>query len=239
MGQTSLGGNYVFDRPHLLGSERTGPDLSYIGRKRSEAWEVQHLRLPRTLSPLSIMPNFTDLPDKDLRDIVAYLFAEGDRVAQQRMVPPENTPYLGKTDPDRLSRCRRVQEGVDQGWPSWNAAHLQEGKNIYVTRCMTCHGCAGNGLGSYGGHMVVTPVNFKEDPYAAMPDDEWIWHVSEGVPGHAHAGLEDEPERRRSAGTPSATSSSSSRAPSTGIRPRATCRPPYEGQTNPLPQDGG
>ena len=37
MGPVSEGGNYVFDNPMILGSERTGPDLSYIGRKRSEA----------------------------------------------------------------------------------------------------------------------------------------------------------------------------------------------------------
>ena len=31
--------------------------------------------------------------------------------------------------------------------------------------------------------MVVTPVNFKQEPFRAMPDDEWFWHVKEGVPG--------------------------------------------------------
>jgi cbb3-type cytochrome oxidase cytochrome c subunit/cytochrome c553 len=181
MGQTSLGGNYVFDRPHLLGSERTGPDLSYIGRKRSEAWELQHLRLPRSLSPLSIMPNFFNLSDNDLRDIVAFLFQMGDQVSQQRMVPPENTPYLGTTDPIGCPMVTVKDE--DQGWPAWNAAHLQEGKVIYIERCLTCHGCAGNGLGHYAGHQIVTPANYKVDPFSSMPDDEWFWHVSEGLPG--------------------------------------------------------
>ena len=32
-GPVSQGGNYVYDQPLLLGSERTGPDLSYIGRQ--------------------------------------------------------------------------------------------------------------------------------------------------------------------------------------------------------------
>ena len=52
MGPVSDGGNYVFDEPLILGSERTGPDLSYIGRKHSESWEIEHLKDPRSLSPL-------------------------------------------------------------------------------------------------------------------------------------------------------------------------------------------
>ena len=65
----------------------------------------------------------------------------------------------------------------------FKSSGLYEGKQIYLTRCQTCHGCAGNGLGTYGGTMVVTPVNYKQEPFRAMPDDEWIWHVKEGVPG--------------------------------------------------------
>ena len=31
--------------------------------------------------------------------------------------------------------------------------------------------------------VIVTPVNFKADPFRSMPDDQWFWHVSEGVQG--------------------------------------------------------
>ena len=48
MGDPSDGGDYVFDNPMILGSERTGPDLSYIGRKRSEMWDFKHHKEPRT-----------------------------------------------------------------------------------------------------------------------------------------------------------------------------------------------
>jgi cbb3-type cytochrome c oxidase subunit II len=58
MGAVSEGGNYAFDNPMILGSERTGPDLSYVGRKRGEAWEIAHLKDPRAFSPNSIMPKF-------------------------------------------------------------------------------------------------------------------------------------------------------------------------------------
>ena len=60
-GPVSQGGNYVYDQPVVLGSERTGPDLSYIGRKRDEVWEIEHLKSPREYSPMSLMPSFAFL----------------------------------------------------------------------------------------------------------------------------------------------------------------------------------
>jgi mono/diheme cytochrome c family protein len=182
MGFVSQGGDYVFDNPMILGSERTGPDLTYLGHKRSEQWEIDHLRDPRQYSPLSVMPSYSFLSEEEMQDIAAYLFALGDRVAQERMIlPPE--VYAGETDPIPYPAITPAADGSDQGWAAWEAAGLQQGKELYVSYCLTCHGCAGNGLGSYGGTMVVTPANYKVDPYRSMPDDQWFWHVSEGVPG--------------------------------------------------------
>jgi mono/diheme cytochrome c family protein len=182
MGPESDGGSYVFDEPLTLGSERTGPDLSYIGRKRSQTWEIEHLKNPRKYSPLSIMPNFEFLSDADLQAIATYLFALGDRVAQERMIlPPQE--YAGLTDPIPYPVATPVPDGQSQGWANWEAADLQEGKELYVQYCLTCHGCAGNGLGSYAGTMSVTPADFKREPFRSMPDDQWLWHVSEGLPG--------------------------------------------------------
>jgi mono/diheme cytochrome c family protein len=182
MGDVSQGGNYVFDNPMILGSERTGPDLSYVGHKRSQAWEISHLKDPRQFSPLSIMPNFDFLPEEDLQAIAAYLFSLGDRVAQERMILPPVT-YAGIVNPLPYPVITPVPNDPALGWTAWTSAGLQQGKVLYVTNCLTCHGCAGNGLGSYGGTMAVTPADFKQNPFRNMPDDQWFWHVSEGVPG--------------------------------------------------------
>jgi mono/diheme cytochrome c family protein len=184
MGPVSEGGNYVFDNPMTLGSERTGPDLSYVGRKRSESWEIEHLKDPRGYSPLSIMPSFAFLPEKDLKAIATYLFALGDRVAQERMILPPAV-YAGNTDPIPYppQTLATGSQPPPQGWSTWEAAGLQAGKGLYVDRCLTCHGCAGNGLGSYAGTLIVTPADFKQEPFRSMPDDQWFWHVSEGVQG--------------------------------------------------------
>jgi mono/diheme cytochrome c family protein len=182
MGPVSEGGNYVFDNPMVLGSERTGPDLSYLGRKRSEEWDIRHLKEPREMSPLSIMPSFSFLSDEDARAIIAYLYNLGDRVAQERMIlPPAH--YAGDTDPVEYPQIQSAASSEPQGWPTWQASGLQEGKELYVERCLTCHGCAGNGLGSYAGTLTVTPADFKQEPFRSMPDDQWFWHVSEGIQG--------------------------------------------------------
>lgn len=182
MGVESQGGNYVYDNPMILGSERTGPDLSYLGRKRSLQWDLDHLKHPRKLSPLSIMPNWYFLSDADLTAIVTYLWSLGDRVAQNRMILPI-PDYAGQTDPIEFPAVLPKTGDTPQGWDTWVEAQLQEGKETFVKNCMTCHGCAGNGLGTYGGTLTVTPVNFKQDPFRNMPDDQWFWHVSEGVQG--------------------------------------------------------
>ncbi len=183
MGPTSDGGDYVFDNPMTLGSERTGPDLSYIGRKRSVQWEVDHLKAPREFSPLSIMPNFAFMTDDERRTIAEYLFYLGDRTAAERMI--------GSPAPYRAVSAPKMGEAVPsndpsmppQGWPTFVDSKLYEGKLIYTSRCLTCHGCAGNGLGHYAGTLIVTPANFKEEPFRDMPDDQWFWHVSEGIQG--------------------------------------------------------
>ena len=40
-------GDYVREKPHLLGSERTGPDLSQEGGEHPDDWHVAHFVNPR------------------------------------------------------------------------------------------------------------------------------------------------------------------------------------------------
>ena len=55
----SLPGDYVYQRPHLLGTMRTGPDLADIAsRQPSRDWQLAHLYQPRSVSPGSVMPPF-------------------------------------------------------------------------------------------------------------------------------------------------------------------------------------
>ncbi len=58
----SLPQDYLYDRPVLLGTSRTGPDLANIGSRQSDDnWHLTHLYDPRLTSPGSIMPSFSFL----------------------------------------------------------------------------------------------------------------------------------------------------------------------------------
>ncbi len=58
-GRASVPGDYFYDKPHLLGSMRTGPDLFNIGaRQPSKDWHLGHIYQPRAYVPGSIMPSY-------------------------------------------------------------------------------------------------------------------------------------------------------------------------------------
>lgn len=51
--------DYVYDRPHLLGTMRTGPDLINVGQRLPDVdWQLIHLYDPRSLNAWSTMPAF-------------------------------------------------------------------------------------------------------------------------------------------------------------------------------------
>ena len=57
-GRPSAPGDFAYATPEMLGSERTGPDLTNVGNRRGEVWQYMHLYDPRAVAPESIMPNF-------------------------------------------------------------------------------------------------------------------------------------------------------------------------------------
>lgn len=57
-GPYSRAGEFVYDRPFLWGSKRTGPDLHRLGGKYSDDWHRIHLLDPRAVVPGSIMPAY-------------------------------------------------------------------------------------------------------------------------------------------------------------------------------------
>ena len=109
-GRASVPGDYVYDKPHLLGSMRTGPDLFNIGaRQPSKDWHLGHLYQPRAYVPGSIMPAYP------------YLFetkaaAEpGDEVVK---LPPGQGPAQGVVvaRPEALDLVKYLQ-GLDHTYP--------------------------------------------------------------------------------------------------------------------------
>ena len=65
-GEYSKAGEFVYDHPFQWGSKRTGPDLARIGGKYPDSWHYNHMWDPRSMSPGSIMPNYTWLFDNKI-----------------------------------------------------------------------------------------------------------------------------------------------------------------------------
>jgi cytochrome c oxidase cbb3-type subunit 2 len=57
-GHYSVAGEFVYDRPFLWGSKRTGPDLHRVGGRYGDDWHRVHLINPRDVVPESIMPGY-------------------------------------------------------------------------------------------------------------------------------------------------------------------------------------
>ncbi|MEO8013818.1 cbb3-type cytochrome c oxidase subunit II [Polaromonas sp.] len=90
-GRASVPGDYTYDKPHLLGSMRTGPDLFNIGaRQPSKDWHLGHLYQPRAYTPGSIMPSYPFLfTVKDAK--------EAEKEGEQTLtLPPAYGPNVGQ-----------------------------------------------------------------------------------------------------------------------------------------------
>jgi cytochrome c oxidase cbb3-type subunit I/II len=201
LGNVSQEGDYVYDSPHALGTERTGPDLAQIGGMRPTIWHHLHDRDPRSVSPGSIMPNFGFLTDQQIDALTAYIQNLGQKNLQvepsitngsaYHPMVPEN--YLNATNQfgsiyfDVLAQYdaeNDVFNGTTSLADQW-AAIYNTAKADYTARCLPCHGCSGNAQGSYARHVVTQPANLHER-IATYPGDNYhIWRVTEGVPGTA------------------------------------------------------
>jgi cytochrome c oxidase cbb3-type subunit II len=78
--------DYAYDRPHLLGTMRTGPDLINVGQRLPDVdWHLIHLYDPRAIYAWSIMPAFPYLfEEKRPQDV-----RPGDRVIR---IPGSRAP---------------------------------------------------------------------------------------------------------------------------------------------------
>jgi len=75
-GEESTTGDYVYDSPALLGTERTGPDLTLEGlRQPSASWQRAHIIDPRQFYADSFMPQFPFLSEHEMEALVAYILS--------------------------------------------------------------------------------------------------------------------------------------------------------------------
>lgn len=107
-GEYSKAGEFVYDRPFLWGSKRTGPDLHRVGGKYPDSWHYMHFMDPNSTSPGSIMPAYDwfDRKTVNLDRIPAKI-----RTLQRLGVPyPEGFDQIAVQDYE--AQARRIADGL-------------------------------------------------------------------------------------------------------------------------------
>jgi cytochrome c oxidase cbb3-type subunit 2 len=105
-GHYSTAGEFVYDRPFLWGSKRTGPDLHRVGGRYSDEWHRVHLIDPRDVVPESIMPGYPWLADNavdasDIQDKMRTLRALGHPYTDEQIAAAPQA-LEGKTEMDAM-----------------------------------------------------------------------------------------------------------------------------------------
>lgn len=146
----------------LMGTERTGPDLTNIGtRLPSGDWHLLHLYNPRAVVTESIMPAYPwmfevkqqlDENDRIVNVPAEYLKEKGTVVAKPEAL--HLTAYLlslkqvhlpdGNTPPEFLYKKDPVICKSDT--PTTEAAIEMDGAMLYAANCQACHQSNGEGL---------------------------------------------------------------------------------------------
>ncbi len=164
-GRPSAPGDFAYQTPELLGSERTGPDLTNVGaRQPSTVWQYIHLYNPRAVVPQSIMPPFAWLfevvdrappgvtplalptayapthgvvvPTPDAQALLAYLQA----LKQPALPGGAGTPTAAAS---LAGSADLPAAAAAPGSPVYDAAR---GQTLFTANCAACHQATGEGL---------------------------------------------------------------------------------------------
>jgi cytochrome c oxidase cbb3-type subunit II len=200
-GRPSAPGDFTYQTPELLGSERTGPDLTNVGaRQPSAVWQYIHLYNPRAVVPQSIMPPFdwmfeivdnapplvtpvplpksyapthgVVVPTHDAQALIAYLLAL------------KQPPFPGGAG----SSTATISGAGPTGAPTSAAApgassEAAKGQALFTATCASCHQATGEGLPGAFPPLKGNPAVNDSDP------TQHIHVVLDGIQGAKVGGV--------------------------------------------------
>ncbi len=186
-------GDYVADYPILLGSQRTGPDLSQDGGEHPDDWHVAHFMNPRYTRPLSIMPAFKFLGDESMTNLIRYVQSLGMKDADRRMQRQRfwkaEAIRAYEAGPD--ANVDWLNANIPQGWrdvpnpyPTTEAG-LARGHKIYQDFCLGCHGPVGDGMGPAQPWIYPPPLNFTILKNREISGGILYYQIMNGITGTA------------------------------------------------------
>src|SRR5438477_5865307 len=207
--------------PNLLGTERTGPDLSQEGGWHPDDWQRMHFFDPRFADPFSLMPAMKSLfSDRQVEELISFvqmrsgksgllryagqLYAKHVAITNQGFQPPP-VGFKGVHAKIQEGADRKVPAGQLEEAPNlsqidrsyWLAGdplpvtegNLLRGKQVFLERCVGCHGPKGNGKGPAASFMAPPPADFTSADDACCGGDtgpgDFYYRILRGWPGTA------------------------------------------------------
>ena len=150
-GDYSKSGEFVYDRPFLWGSRRTGPDLARLGGKYPDAWHYQHMADPTSIVPRSNMPAYGFLSARTLdpetirhkMDVLGFPYSEDqiqalagktemDAIVAYMQKLGNDIPWRQPAAEADLGELTNPYEG--------DAEMIRAGGTLYDQHCASCHG---------------------------------------------------------------------------------------------------
>ena len=210
--------------PNLLGTERTGPDLSQESGWHPDDWQSAHFYDPRFMDPRSLMPDMKSLfSDAQVDNLIAFveqrsgksglLRYAGQVYAKHVVLANQGFPRAvhrlpGRAQADRRarpttsstrrrtsSRRHRTSSQIDRSyWLSGDPLPVTEqnllrGKEVFLDRCVGCHGLKGDGKGPGARFLSPPPADFTDKDDACCGGDtgpgDFYYRILRGWPGTA------------------------------------------------------
>jgi cytochrome c oxidase cbb3-type subunit II len=209
--------------PNLLGTERTGPDLSQEGGWHPDDWQRAHFWDPRFMDPRSLMPDMKSLfSDRQVDQLVAFVQERSGKSGLLRYAgqlyakhvvlvnqgfPEPYTGFQGAHNPvveanedglkppsEQLEEAPNLSQIDRSYWLSGNPlpvteANLNRGKEVFLDRCVGCHGLAGDGQGPGARFLSPPPADFTDKDDACCGGDtgpgDFYYRILRGWPGTA------------------------------------------------------
>jgi len=186
-------GDYVGDHPILLGSQRTGPDLSQEGGEHPDDWHLAHFMNPRFTRPLSIMPAFDYLGRKNIDLLITYKQSLGFKEADDRMTRQREwkEKLISAYESGPVENVAFLHAQVPEGWRNipnpypTSAAGLARGHKIYQDFCIGCHGPVGDGMGPAQPFLYPPPFNFTLLKDRGVTGGILYYQIMNGIAGSA------------------------------------------------------
>jgi cytochrome c oxidase cbb3-type subunit II len=210
--------------PNLLGTERTGPDLSQESGWHPDDWQRAHFYDPRYMDPKSLMPDMKSLfSDKQVEELIAFveqrsgksglLRYAGQLYSKHVVLANQGFPqaYKGfqgahKNIVESLPDSKLTPKGsqleeapnlaqIDRSyWLSGDPLPVTEGnlirgKEVFLDRCVGCHGLKGDGKGPGAKFLSPPPADFTDKDDACCGGDtgpgDFYYRILRGWPGTA------------------------------------------------------